>query len=135
HLIEGGPGGEVREVFVALDGAGGLAPQAGAPSTPALGARLASEGVQLAPGQRAEICLEIDEWLTVAVAGLERGLLLVIDYGYPADQLYDPGRGSTLRAYHRHRVHVDPLVAIGRQDLTADVDLTAVERAAIDAGL
>jgi SAM-dependent MidA family methyltransferase len=135
HLVEGGPVGEVREVFVALDGAGGLVLQAGAPSTPALAARLAIEGVHLARGRRAEICLEIDGWLNGAVAGLERGLLLVVDYGYPAAQLYDPARGSTLRAYHRHRVHDDPLVAIGRQDLTAHVDLTALERAAIAAGL
>ncbi|HEV2005597.1 MAG TPA: SAM-dependent methyltransferase, partial [Candidatus Limnocylindrales bacterium] len=41
----------------------------------------------------------------------------------------------TLRAYHRHRVHDDAFVAIGRQDLTAHVDLTAVERAALAAGL
>jgi SAM-dependent MidA family methyltransferase len=32
-------------------------------------------------------------------------------------------------------VHADPFVAIGRQDLTAHVDLTAVERAAAAAGL
>jgi len=40
HLVEGGPAGEVREVFVGLDGAGGLVLQSGAPSTPALAARL-----------------------------------------------------------------------------------------------
>jgi len=135
HLVEGGPAGELREVFVALDGGDDLVLEAGAPSTAGPAARLAAEGIQLAAGQRAEICLEIDGWLGGAVAGLERGLLLAIDYGYPAAQLYDPARGSTLRAYHRHRVHDEPLVAIGRQDLTAHVDLTAVERAAIDAGL
>lgn len=135
NLVEGGPGGELVEAFVALDGAGDLLFQTGAPSTSALAARLAEEGVTLGPGQRGEICLEIEPWLSVAVAGLERGLLLIVDYGYPADQLYDPARGSTLRAYHRHRVHDDPLVAIGRQDLTAHVDLTAVERAASRAGL
>jgi SAM-dependent MidA family methyltransferase len=59
----------------------------------------------------------------------------VIDYGAEASALYDPRRGSTLRAYHRHRVHADPLVAIGRQDLTAHVDLTALDRAAVAAGL
>ncbi|MEZ0240401.1 MAG: class I SAM-dependent methyltransferase [Chloroflexota bacterium] len=135
HLVEGGPGGELREVFVGLDPAGELVLQAGAPSTPALQARFDDEGIQLGTGQRAEICLEIDGWLTGAVAGLERGVLLVIDYGYPADELYERARGSTLGAYHRHRVHDDPLVAIGRQDLTAHVDLTAVERAATKAGL
>ncbi|HKB27555.1 MAG TPA: class I SAM-dependent methyltransferase, partial [Candidatus Limnocylindrales bacterium] len=135
HLVEGGPDGDLREVFVALDDARDLALRTGVPTTSALAARLVDEGIQLAPGQRAEICLEIGAWLSRAVAGLDRGLLLIFDYGYPADELYDPARGSTLRAYHRHRVHDDPLDAIGRQDLTAHVDLTAVERAATNAGL
>ncbi|HET9681412.1 MAG TPA: SAM-dependent methyltransferase, partial [Candidatus Limnocylindrales bacterium] len=87
------------------------------------------------PGQAAEICLAIDEWVASAAAPLERGLFLLMDYGYPAAELYTAARGSTLRAYHRHRVHADPLVAIGRQDLTAHVDLTAVEQAAAGVGL
>ena len=36
-------------------------------------------------------------------------------------------RDGTLRAYLRHRVHDDPYVHVGRQDLTAHVDVTAVE--------
>jgi SAM-dependent MidA family methyltransferase len=107
----------------------------GPPSTPRLAARLAAEGIELAPGQDAEICLALDDWLDRAAAPLERGLVLLIDYGAPAAELYAPSRGSTLRAYHRHRVHADPFVAIGRQDLTAHVDLSAVERAALEAGL
>jgi Uncharacterized conserved protein len=105
------------------------------PSTPALAARLAAEGVALEPGQPAEICLVLDDWIARAIAPLDRGEMLLIDYGYPAADLYSPVRGSTLRAYHRHRVHADPFMAIGRQDLTAHVDLTAVERAAVAAGL
>ena len=64
-------------------------------------------------------------------------MLLLIDYGYPAPELYDPirRRDGTLRAYLRHRVHDDPYVHVGRQDLTAHVDVTAVERAAAAAGL
>ncbi|HYL40229.1 MAG TPA: SAM-dependent methyltransferase, partial [Candidatus Binatus sp.] len=135
HLVEGGPSGNLLERFVGIGPAGGLAAIAAPPSTPALAARLAAEGIALQPGQRAEVCLEIDTWLAAAVAPLERGLVIVVDYGQPADQLYAPGRGSTLRAYHRHRVHDDPLVAIGRQDLTAHVDLTALERAGAAAGL
>ena len=61
--------------------------------------------------------------------------MVLVDYGHPAAALYEPTRGSLLRAYVRHRVHDDPLANIGRQDLTAHVDLTAVERLAADAGL
>jgi SAM-dependent MidA family methyltransferase len=108
-----------------------------APTTPALAARLADEGVALADGQRAEICLALDGWVADAAAGLERGLLLLIDYGHPAPELYDPvrRRDGTLRAYLRQRVHDDPYRHVGRQDLTAHVDVTAVERAAAAAGL
>jgi len=135
HRVEGGPDGALLERFVTLAPDGAFGTELGPPSTPELQARLDAEGVRLAPGQPAEICLAIDDWLAGAVEALDRGELLLIDYGYPAPELYSPDRGSTLRAYHRHRVHADPLVAIGRQDLTAHVDLTAVERAAIAAGL
>jgi SAM-dependent MidA family methyltransferase len=106
-------------------------------STPLLAERLASEGITLRAGQRAEICLAADGWVTDAAAGLERGVALLIDYGYPATELYDPIRrpDGTLAAYLRQRAHGDPYRAVGRQDLTAHVDTTAVERAAAAAGL
>jgi SAM-dependent MidA family methyltransferase len=133
--VEGGPDGTLLERFVTLGPGGGFATALGPPSTPELAARLDAEGIRLEPGQPAEVCLALDGWIAGAAAALSRGELLLIDYGYPAAELYRPERGSTLRAYHRHRVHADPLVAIGRQDLTAHVDLTAVERAATAAGL
>jgi SAM-dependent MidA family methyltransferase len=155
HRVEGGRDGSLLERYVTLADAANRGAEAadpghdsrpgdprarfgstlGPPSTPALAARLVAEGIRLESGQQAEICLEIDAWLAAASAPLERGVLLLIDYGYPAAELYAPARGSMLRAYHRHRVHADPFVAIGRQDLTAHVDLTAVERAAVAAGL
>jgi SAM-dependent MidA family methyltransferase len=135
HRVEGGGDGGLQERFVVLAPDGSLTTELGPPSSPELAARLDADGVRLVPGQRAEICLEIDGWIADAAATLERGELLLIDYGLDAADLYRPERGSTLRAYHRHRVHADPLVAIGRQDLTAHVDVTAVGRAAGAAGL
>ncbi len=107
------------------------------PTTPDLADRLASEGIELVEGQTAEICLALDGWVADAVAGLAGGLFLLIDYGAVATELYDPvrRRDGTLRAYLRHRVHDDPYRHVGRQDLTAHVDVTAVERAATGAGL
>ncbi len=74
--------------------------------------------------------------MAAAAASLERGLLLAIDYGHPAADLYGPRRrAGSLVAYVNHRAHDDPFLNVGRQDLTAHVDVTAVERAARAVGL
>jgi SAM-dependent MidA family methyltransferase len=128
-------GEALRELFVTWD-ADRLVEVPGPPSTPALAARLLADGVSLRDGQTAEICLAIDPWVAAAAASLERGVLLIIDYGHPAETLYGPRRhNGTLRAYLGHRVHADPFRHIGRQDLTAHVDLTAIDHAATAAGL
>ena len=129
-------GGRLREVLV--DSIGGRFVDAEAdPTAAALAGRLADEGIELAEGQRAEVCLAVDDWVGSAAAGLRRGLLLLIDSGHPATELYDPRRrrDGTLLAYLRQRAHDDPYRHVGRQDLTAHVDVTAVERAAGRAGL
>jgi SAM-dependent MidA family methyltransferase len=128
--------GRLREVMVEVTDVGFQDVEA-EPSTPALAQRLAAEGVDLAEGQAAEICLAVDAWVSDAAAGLARGTLLLIDYGYPTRELYDPLRrpAGTLAAYLGQRAHGDLYHAIGRQDLTAHVDVTAVERAAVAAGL
>ena len=128
--------GVLREVLVdSRDGA--FVDVVGEPTTAALAARLAAESIVLAEGQRAEVCLTLDSWVAEVAAGLERGVVLLIDYGYPAAELYDAirRRDGTLRAYLRHSVHDDPYLHVGRQDLTAHVDVTAVQRAAAAAGL
>jgi SAM-dependent MidA family methyltransferase len=129
--------GELREVFAGAAADGGLLDVEGPPSTPHLAERLASDGVTLAEGQHAEVCLALDGWVVGIAGGLARGAVLLIDYGHPAAELYEPARraAGTLAAYLRHQVHDDPYRAVGRQDLTAHVDVTAVERAAAAAGL
>ncbi len=145
HRVAGGPaasgGGEagaaeILEIFVDWQD-GAFVDVSGPPSTSALADRLTGEGISLQPGQRAEVCLAVDDWVGRAAAGLERGTALFIDYGYPAIELYDPLRRprGTLAAYLGQRAHEDPYRAVGRQDLTAHVDITAVERAAVGAGL
>jgi len=67
---------------------------------------------------------------------LERGALLVVDYGFPAREYYHPQRSmGTLACHYRHRVHGDPFFLPGLQDITAHVDFSALARAAADAGM
>ena len=129
--------GRLLERFVGLDAGGAFTDVWAEPSTKAIAQRLANEGVALSEGQSAEVCLAVDAWLMSAVAPLERGLLLLFDYGAEAGELYDPIRRphGTVRAFARHRLHDDLYAHVGRQDLTAHVDLTAVDAAARTAGL
>jgi SAM-dependent MidA family methyltransferase len=129
--------GRLLERYVGVDAGGAFTDVWGEPSTTAIARRLAGEGVALAEGQSAEVCLAVDGWLMSAVAPLERGLLLLFDYGAEAGDLYDPIRRlhGSVRAFARHRLHDDLYAHVGRQDLTAHVDLTAVDAAARSAGL
>jgi SAM-dependent MidA family methyltransferase len=135
HRVRGTDSG-IEELYVS-NAAGRLEEVPGPPSDPRLEARLADEEIVLRPGQVAEICLALDGWINDAAAELARGLLLLIDYGHPAPELYDPVRRprGTLLSYRHHRAVDDPFSNLGRQDLTAHVDLTAVERSAGANGL
>ena len=126
-------GGGLREVYVTLGG-GGLRECLGPPSTPLLAARLASEGIELAEGQAAEISLEVDTWARAVSSALDTGFVLTVDYGNGAPGLYARPQG-TLTTFHNHVQTDAPLRRVGRQDITAYVDFTAVTRAGIGAGL
>ncbi len=125
--------GVLRELFVSWrdDHVSGFVQVIGEPSTPELAARLAEDGVALAEGQVAEICLELGPWLDDCAARLERGLVLILDYGFEAAELYGPRHlAGTLLGYRAHRVVEDPLTDPGSVDLTAHVDFSAVARLA-----
>jgi SAM-dependent MidA family methyltransferase len=67
---------------------------------------------------------------------LERGVVLAIDYGFPAREYYHPQRAQgTLMCHYRHHAHGDPFRDPGLADITAHVDFSALAAAAADAGL
>ena len=69
-------------------------------------------------------------------ACLKQGVVLLFDYGYARAEYYHPQRSSgTLRCFHRHRAHDDPLILSGLQDISVHVDFTCVAEAAAAAGL
>ncbi|MDP2350030.1 MAG: SAM-dependent methyltransferase [Chloroflexota bacterium] len=128
--------GRIRELLVGVADGGGFESVEGVPTTPALAERLASEGVTLADGQAAEVCLAVDAWLERVVRHLRTGVVVLVDYADEPAALHGPARMTgTLRVFARHAVGADPFRHVGRQDLTATVDLGAVRVAAIRAGL
>lgn len=134
--------GRLWEVYITLEAGNGQQRSGGfetrpltetlaEPSSPALAARLAELGIRLAEGQTAEINLGLDAWAGEVAAALSAGLVLTIDYGRPAAELYDGERRprGTLTAFYRHVQTDAPLRRIGRQDLTAQVDFSSVANA------
>ena len=85
---------------------------------------------------RGEIGLVARAWVSELARRMDKGALLLIDYGLPRHELYHAQRdGGTLRCHYRHRVHDDPFWLPGLCDITAHVDFTAVAEAGFDAGL
>jgi len=130
-------GSTVSEVGVGLDGARRFALH-----TRAADAGLRDVVAALRPffegadRYRSEVGLQAQAWVRTVGEVLERGAMLLLDYGFPAREYYHPQRAQgTLMAHHRHRAHPDVLAAPGLQDVTAHVDFSAVARAGAQAGL
>ena len=119
--------GEPREVYVTLDERAGFVEIVGEPSTPLLTERLNDLVETLPDGFRGEISSRIGKWQAGVSDALAKGFVLTIDYGYEAGQLYgaDSSRG-TLQTYYRHTDGSSPYERVGRQDITAHVDFSAV---------
>ena len=123
----------VAEIHVARD-ADRLAERLGPPTSQRLVQRL--QGLQLPVGYRTEVGLRQEAWVLRAGAAIERGALLLIDYGYPRSEYYHPQRSTgTLLCHYRHQAHTNPYLHLGRQDITAHVDFTGVAEATVAAGL
>jgi SAM-dependent MidA family methyltransferase len=90
----------------------------------------------LAPGYTSEVCLRLEPWIAGVGDCLERGLLLLFDYGLPRSHYYHPQRvNGTLRCHFKQLAHDDPYINVGVQDITAWVDFTRVAEAGLAAGL
>jgi len=93
-------------------------------------------GAAPSEGDVAEVCPAMAGELRKIADCLDRGFIVVVDYGHEAAELYGPARSrGTLLAYHRHRTNEDFLERVGRQDLTAHVNFTMLDDAARDLGL
>ena len=86
-----------------------------------------------------EINLRAVDWIRDAVRRLERGFLILIDYGHPARELYSVTHATgTLTTFMRHTMAGPEsagdqpawLAQPGERDITAHVDFTSLERAA-----
>lgn len=90
----------------------------------------------LADGYETEISPAVSNWIADLSAAIDAGFIFLFDYGVTRREYYAPDRyQGWLRCHFRHRVHGDPLILPGIQDLTTWVDFSAVAQAAQASGL
>lgn len=95
-----------------------------------------TSGVDWPVGYTSELCPATHGFMDGLSQSLERGLILLMDYGLPMQAYYSHERSSgTLACHYRHRMHADPFFFPGLQDITAWVDFSRVANAAAEAGL
>ena len=92
--------------------------------------------IRLSRGQMAEVNLCAFDWVNEVARRMERGAILIFDYGFSARVLYGSTRpDGALRGYRDHTLVDDVLSRPGETDLTTHVDFTSILRAATTHGM
>ena len=103
---------------------------------PSLTAHIEKYGIDFADGYTSEVNLYLPGWMKSISDCLSRGIALLMDYGFVRREYYHPDRYTgTIMCHYRHRAHINPLIFVGVQDITAHVDFTAVAESAEENGL
>ncbi|MGC2552832.1 MAG: SAM-dependent methyltransferase [Candidatus Sulfotelmatobacter sp.] len=87
------------------------------------------------PDERIEVSLAAQQSMDRLASGIERGFVIAIDYGYTREEQLAGGHRGTLKAIRQHSVSANPYEAPGEQDITADVNFTALAAAAEKRGM
>jgi SAM-dependent MidA family methyltransferase len=87
------------------------------------------------PGERVEVSLQSHARMYAAAADVQLGFMVVIDYGYTREEQLAGRHRGTLKAIRQHSVSGNAYEAPGEQDITADVNFTALAAAAENQGM
>jgi len=83
--------------------------------------------LNLPEGYMTEVCPAASGLIASLANVLEQGIILMIDYGFSAREYYHPQRNQgTLMCHYQHYAHIDPLIYIGLQDITAHVNFSQI---------
>lgn len=87
------------------------------------------------PGERIEAPLVAIATMRDLARQMQRGILLIVDYGYTRQEQLAGRHRDTLMTFRRHTASADPYQAPGEQDITAHVNFTALRAAGEAAGM
>lgn len=83
-----------------------------------------------------EINLSVRGFIRSLANILQKGTIVLIDYGFGRNEYYHYQRSrGTLMCHYRHHAHDDPFYFPGLQDITSHVDFTAITDVATGEGL
>ena len=83
-----------------------------------------------------EHSFHIKSWLNKMSQSLNKGIVLIIDYGFNQTEYFHEQRSQgTLMCHFKHYAHDNPLIQIGIQDITTHVNFSYVAREASKSGL
>jgi SAM-dependent MidA family methyltransferase len=87
-------------------------------------------GVHPEAGERVEVSLAAQDYMSKLAASVKRGFIIIIDYGYTRPELLAGRHRGTVTAFRQHSVSADSYEAPGEQDITSHVNFTALAAAA-----
>lgn len=85
--------------------------------------------------ERVEAPLAAQQSMDRTAADMQRGFFIAVDYGYTREEQLAGRHRGTLKALRQHSVSGSPYEAPGEQDITADVNFTALTAAAERRGM
>jgi SAM-dependent MidA family methyltransferase len=106
-----------------------------APPSPEELAFLDRYSVHPDPGERLEAPVGAQRFMDRIAAGIQHGFLLAIDYGYTREEQLAGRHRGTFKALRQHSISANPYEAPGEQDITVDVNFTALAAAAEKQGM
>lgn len=89
----------------------------------------------LGSADRLEVRPGIEGWFRTAALTLERGYVVLIDYGDSEPEIWTNRPAGTLLTYRGEALGFDPLEDPGELDITAHVNFSQIGRHATEAGL
>ncbi len=106
-----------------------------APPSPAHLEFLDRYSVHPESGERVETPLAAQAHMRRIAETVQRGFVVIVDYGYTRQEQLAGRHRDTIMAYRQHTVSANPYEAPGEQDITAHVNFTALAAAGDAAGL
>ncbi len=84
------------------------------------------ERLGLKPAGQAEVNLDAVDLMTEVYSHVARGVVLTIDYGYTAEELFLRHPQGTFLTYYQHTTNDRPFEHVGAKDMTSHVDFTSL---------